>query len=215
MAIWTTETKANRYFPTADTGSLVTAVATLITQASDLVAADLAEVYWPFPNVSQTPATPEVIQDLTAMRVGLLAHAELGTNNRFGAEADSFVRLDNAYRALKKELRERSTVIPQVTISAEVLAFGTAPYDDNEHAFNPGALGLDGFEVIPETVRVSGYEYGHDFTARFNEHNRAWVFLRYTNNIANGATVTYKISYLKPREKGKAPALDSTEMILA
>jgi hypothetical protein len=215
VAVWTTTTKATRYYPTADTGSLVTAIASLITEASAIVHGDLSEVYWGFPDVTDTPATPDIIADVTAMKVGILAQTELGNLNRQDVVGEQLRWLIGHYQTMIDGLRDGERNVPQVTVSAEAMTFGTDPLDDNEYAFDPGALGLDGFEVVPESVRVSGFEYGFDFDVRFNEHNRSWVLVRHDSGIVDTTEVTYKISYRKPREKAKTPRNDTAEIGLA
>lgn len=216
MPVWTTAIRVQRGLSGADEADLTTPLETFITDASALAQADLDPIYWAFPAVTQTPATPLFIQQLVADKVISMARMELGQVSELNPEQNpegwSYAQ---RYESAIAALRTGTAMIPQETITAEAMTFGTDPYDDNEHAFNPGALSLDGFEVIPESVRVTGYEFGHDFTARFNEHNRSWVFVRYSGAIVDATTVTYKISYRKAREKGKTPKHDTSEMLLA
>lgn len=222
MPTWTTSARVTpRLLTTADvallTGLGIT-VASLITDASAIAETDLEPMYWPFPDVTggegQTILTPLYIQDAVALKAASLGRIALGVMSEIAPSEDNpTLNYGQLYMSKITALRREVAQIPLVRVAAEAMTFGTGPLDDDQYKFNPQSIGLAGFEVIPESVRMASYQYGVDFRVEVSTKDRGWLFIRMNSAIVDTNTVSYDFTYRKGREKAKAIRFDSAELI--
>lgn len=207
MADYTTKAIALRGTPTGTEALLVdegVTVETLVTEASEQFAADVQPRYWPFPAVDATYPTPTYVQ----VCVGHLARHKvlhiLGRENEMEITEDP-----NSLNSLAQYTRMKDALmtdppqaqIPEVVITAELMSFpGVDPLHSDHYIFDPASMGLEGFEVIEESVKVAGMQWKADFDVCFSQPDRAWLFVRNNAAIVNETPVTYRISFLRRRE---------------
>ena len=227
MPTWTTTAKVTRYLPTNYATYLTTSLANLIDQASEITYGDLSPRYWAFPDATDTPDTPEIIQVTVAYLAAHLARLELGRANEIelvaeGTANNLLALYHDRIQRLKAEDAAERIQVPLETISGEPLVLGTSPYASYQHIFAPGTdvegtwtpVGLEGFEVLPESVVVSGYKQGSDYAAKFYPEFRAWMFDRYNGALVDDVQITsYQIDYLKRREISKPETRYGIELV--
>ena len=219
MASWTTSAKVTRHLQTNYASYLTTSVANLIIEASDIAYGHLTPRYWPFPDATDTPETPVIVQNAVAYLVAHLAMLELGRANEIAVpdnnQANNLLALyyDSIERLMSDDETRRAQVPPTV-VSAETCDFGgDTDLGDNRYKFDPGGLGLEGFEVVPEATRIATFQYGTDFGVVFRPDFRGWLLERYNGDIADNASVTYVVDWLKRREITKPESRYGIELI--
>lgn len=184
-----------------------------ISRASDYVQGGLEPNYWPLPSTTDDPSTPEAAREATAFRAAYLALWSEGATN--AASADSRIE------RLKQSCEEILTAyngptayrqLPQAQIVGEVLAFGLGTAaDETDLAF----LDHTQSEVIPESAEIDGYENGIDFKVYYSPRHRRWVVQRLNSEIVDDDTISYRISWLKTRERTSAPSRFGGEIMRA
>lgn len=221
MPTWTTVNRVQRGLSDEDQAILADVGITLfdlVRDASAIVETDLEPLYWSFPDVTgadgQTILTPVYVQNIVALKAISLGKMSVGQLSEINPQDDGAQQTYEArYLARVNDLRTNAANIPVVRVTGEAMTFGTDPLGDNEYKYNPQSIGLAGFEVIPESVRVTGYQNGIDFDSRLSVRDRGWLFVRYDSAIVDATTVSYDFTYRKQREKAKAIRFDSTELI--
>lgn len=206
MADLTTPAMTLRGMPSGTEALLVsagTSIADLVTEASEVFAADVQPRYWPFTGVTDDIPTPIYVQKAVAYLARSYAYEILGRANEMElADEGSSTNTMGHYLRMKAELMADppGAQIPEIIVVDEVLTFGTDPLTADQHRFNPEDLNMEGFEVIPESVEITGKQHTVDFDTDFSKKDRAWLLTRCDDTIVDGDTVTYRISFLRRRE---------------
>jgi len=212
MALYCTEADVLALLPDAEDYASED-IADWIARASDYVQGGLEPNYWPLPSVTDDPQTPEAAREATAFRAAYLALWNEGATNSGGAESriermksgcEEILAAHNGPQAFRQ--------LPQAQISSEVLAFGLGTAADET---NLAFLAHTQSEVIPESAEVDGYENGVDFRVYYSPRHRRWVFERLNSAIVDDDTVSYRISWLKTRERTSAPSRFGGEIMRA
>ena len=184
----------------------------IIERASDLVDSALCNQYWAFPAVSATPATPGIIRTMALNYGQWIAWSEwLGASSRFDPNyAD--ILLDRANKLAGMLMSSPPTFnIPPETVTDEALTFGTSPYESDEALLN-----CQPYDIKPESVRISGAEYGYVFTVYYEKRHRGWILqTKDTDVVTDGTTVTYEYTYMRRREQDLAPSVSSARLYRA
>lgn len=175
------------------------AVTLLVTRASDFVQSLLAKRYWPFPAVSDTPATPEAVREMATSYAEFLALKKLA--GAFG------YRLSDKQKAIPDDVKDMADtliaadgeyILGTVTKSNEELEFaGHGGLEENEALLSPGSYP---YSVIAESVRIADKENGVDFGVAYQRGVRGWVLTSYDDEIEDGTLVSYEYSYLRHYE---------------
>lgn len=199
MATWTTTARVERYLPSSHGLTL----STYITEASDYVAAQLDSQYSTFPDVSATPATPEIIQTVTALWAAYQARLALAVSNRFNVEGTT-EKLREQFDLELARLRDGSVQVPPTRITGEVIAFGDGdPWGESDHNFWPSRT-LP-FDVVPGSVRITDQQVGLDFTVDRNAANQRWYLRAYSADIVEGvSTVSYEVSWFRRHDQDRS-----------
>ncbi|MCA9759613.1 MAG: hypothetical protein KDA27_27705, partial [Candidatus Eisenbacteria bacterium] len=124
MASWTTSAKVTRHLQTNYASYITTSIADLITEASNIAYGHLTPRYWPFPDATDSPATPDMVQFAVAYFAAHMAELELGTANSIAVvdnvRANNLLALyyDSIERLMSDDETRRAQVPPTV-VTAE------------------------------------------------------------------------------------------------
>ena len=210
MASYCQSTDITPYLPTGHGISSFTAI---ITGASALVDAKLSPRYWtPFPDYNGTPATPAIVARAAVFFGAWLSWQQIAPSNRFGeSQADKWWEM--ASKICDELLNDdpNTAQIPLETISSETMTnLGAGPLEATEYK-----LAVSPKTVIPESVAISTYMYGEDFTVGYDIRHRGWILTIIDTGITAASTVSYQYSYLKKMELDLPPKYTGGRIVRA
>lgn len=207
MSTWCTPEQAGRSLPEGYATLLTskgTSIEDLITEASDECESALSPRYWPFPDVDgDAPfVTPTIVQVAVSYLAQHKANEVIGAYNN--VDFDDNTNLVSPYSHYLQRVNGLMMdtdgpfrlQIPTVSVTEEA---DFSESDDYE--LSPSVPG--GYDIIDESVEITGFSYGDDFEVNFSKELRGWVVTRLTDDIADDASVTYSLSYLRQREVDK------------
>lgn len=209
MSSYCTSTDIIRFLPTNHGISSFTAI---VSGASALVDSDLSSRYWPFPDVTATPATPIVIQQLASLYGAWLSYAQIGATGRMDGPSPGDRFLDQA-RTLAKDLMIepiKGKVPPVVVTSETMTGLGSSPLDADQYKFACAPR-----DVIPESVVIATYQNGVDFYVSYSAINRGWILTRMTGSITSSKTVSYEYTFIRHHEVDLPVGVGSGKIIRA
>jgi hypothetical protein len=199
VADYTTTTQVKRWLPSNYSSTTLpdSTISSIIRERSAYVDDSLPR-YWEFNSVTDSPATPKLIQEITTWLVAHECLHILGMSDRFGEGSLTWRLREWAEDRLEKLRRGELRISPET--KTETMTFGTDPLDDDEFL-----TGIAPKEIIPQSIQISGYELDEDFQAYYSHANRGWIIRRLTSDITDGTSVTYDWTYLKQREIDTLP----------
>lgn len=180
------------------TGQITDAVITAkIPIASEQTQSRLPN-YWPFPDVDATPATPEPINELAAMRTAALCLKANRMTNHVESDSEEAVLIEKWDAELEK-LRDGSYVLQREKITGEAITWGDgAPIPTDRSKLTKSTEA----DVIPEATLITGYRYGVDFWVQYDSRFGAWFLIKGNSGITAGTdTVAYDIDFQRKRRE--------------
>lgn len=179
-----------------------------VRRASNRVQDEVGD-YWPFPEYSATPPTPEIIREATLRYATYLAYERLSRDNYLAEGMDTEWPREE-FQRITARIRRREDSIALVTISDEELSFGTGAVSTWDGYENAHVLAQQNCEIVESTARISGRKRapdgsglanpGGDFRIVYEESADLWLLWRLNTEIEDGETVSYAITWRKWRE---------------
>lgn len=151
--------------------------------------------YWPFPDVTATPSTPDLIRHAATLYGQAECTRTLKLVHNYETDLSVAAQLAIDADAILIPIAEKRAVVPRETKSAEALSFGSIAAYPGEHV-----LAASPYTVIPTSARIANYRYGDDFDVIWRQDVRSWMLRRLNAAIVGGvggSTVTYDYTYLR------------------
>lgn len=194
---------------------------TIVQRASARVQDEVGD-YWPFPEYSATPPTPEIIREAALRYATHLGYEKLSRDNYLAEDMDTNWPL-REFQRITRRIRNNENAIAPVAITGEALSFGTGVIADWSGYQDAHVLAQQNCEIIESSARISGRKRmpdgtglanpGGDFRISYEESEDLWLLWRLTTDIEDGETVSYSITYRKWRETTSERPAGSTGVL--
>lgn len=185
--------------------------AAIVADASAWTDAALCARYWHFPAITDSPATPGIVKQITRQYGLWVAWTQyLGGSNRLNPGGADLYRQQAEEMVAGLMAIPPQYQIPPETVTDEEMTFGTSPLESDEWLFS-----IAPYDIKPESVRVSGYEWGSDFQVYRSLRYRGWVFRTLNSAITDASTVTYEYTYTRRTELDLPPQVGVVKLYRA
>jgi hypothetical protein len=159
---------------------------------------------WKFNDITATIKPPAIVQEYTRQRARALLMIELRTSNADTNESMSG-EFDEAADRIAKRFQSGIDSIPEDTVTDETISWGSNTWYPDEHVFSVAPR-----DVIPGSVRITGYRNGIDFQCQYRHDIRAWT-MSGRGSLGASTKVSYEFSHYR-RVDIERPGHDSISL---
>jgi hypothetical protein len=163
---------------------------------------DALRHYWPFNDITDTPATPKTIQQATVFLTAWECESILGVSDRRNDASESeslwtkghviLVDLSPNARGVIERRIEPESITDSVTWGSQ--------FDSHTLLANRWITSVAPKTIFPASVQITNYRNYADFDSFWDETFRGWIIRRIESDIADVVNVTYRFSYLRQTE---------------
>lgn len=156
--------------------------------------------YESFPDVTDSPATPELIRDICTKLVVVDVLIKIEQLRRSTGDLPEIITVyKDEVKDMLDDIKKGDTIIIE-SETGETLTYGDGDPLDDQQAF------ITQPHPFPDTVKIVGYETeyvnGVDYrvyTEGF-KYNKRWIFHRFTADITTSMQISYKYTYSRDPE---------------